>query len=73
VTTTSTPTVSTQREAARRARVAAIRNGAIVRQRLGIRAGYRLLDDGEHQVSIDGRTFTGDTLEQAIRRARRRT
>jgi hypothetical protein len=68
--TTSTPTTDTAREAARRARIDAIRFGATVRQALGQSATHRRLADGRHAVTIDGRTFTGATLDQAIRRAR---
>jgi hypothetical protein len=71
-TTNSKPIVNAEREAARRARVEAIKNSALVWQRLGIRAGYRRTADGRHSITLDGRTFTAGTVEQAISRARRR-
>jgi hypothetical protein len=52
-------------------RIEAIRDAAIVRAALGQRALYRRLDDGRHQVRIDGRLGIGDTLDQAIDAARR--
>jgi len=58
------------------ARVDAIRCGAIVRQRLGQAAQYRLVS-GQHEVSLYDRAagrlrrFTGDSLADAIGRARR--
>jgi hypothetical protein len=64
---TSTPS---DRESARRARVAAITAGALTRQRLGQAATYRRLDSGEHQVSIGGRTTVGATLVDTIDAAR---
>jgi len=68
--TNATPTT-----AARAERIAAIRNGAIVREALGQAARYLLLPDGKHQVSIidrgrrEVRTVAADTLEEAIRQA----
>jgi hypothetical protein len=60
----------TQREAARRLRVEAITNGALVRQALGVRAMYRKLDDGEHEIIVGAQTTVGANLDEAIRRAR---
>jgi TolB-like protein len=54
------------RETARRLRVQNIVNGALVRQRLGIRAGYRLLDDGRHEVRLGSKTWTAARLDEAI-------
>ncbi len=69
-TATAIPTRPAQREAARRARVQLIRDGAIVRQAFGQRATHRLLPDRRHEISIRGRTATGDTLQGAIDQAR---
>ena len=71
---TSTPS---DRESARRARVAAIQAGAVARQALGITATYRELPNGQHQVTARDaasgqvRIGTGGTLSEAIDRARR--
>ncbi len=62
---------SSGREIARRARVAEIRAAALVRQALGQGAIHRLLPDGRHEVTIDGRTAVGDTLDAAIAETRR--
>jgi hypothetical protein len=58
------------REARRRERVAAIQAGGLVHQQLGQTATYHRLDDGQHVVSIGGRTFTSDTLAAAIDQAK---
>jgi hypothetical protein len=58
-------------EVARRARVEAIRSGAITRQALGITATYQKLPDGRHQVKIRGRTAVGKTVQDAIAELRR--
>jgi hypothetical protein len=76
----STPTTTdhqTAREAARRERVDAIRDAAIVREHLGQAASHRRLPDGAHEVSFFDRErgelleFTGATADEAIARARR--
>jgi hypothetical protein len=41
-------------------------NGATVRAALGIAATYRRLDDGQHEVTLGGRTWTAATLPEAI-------
>ena len=62
----------TAKESARRARVDAIRDGAITREHLGQAATHRLLPDGRHEISVydraagELRQFTGETLDQAI-------
>jgi hypothetical protein len=58
-------------ESARRARITAIRDAATVRAALGQAATHRRLDDGRHEIIVSGRTTTADTLDQAIRAARR--
>ncbi len=69
---------STDREAARLARVARvleIRDAAITREALGQAAHHRRLPHGQHEVSFYDRpagvlrTYTGATLEEAIGRA----
>jgi hypothetical protein len=69
--TTTTPDAHASRELARTARVAEIQAGALTRAALGQAATYQHLDDGRHQVTIRGRTCTGNTLDAAIREVRR--
>jgi len=65
------------KEQARLERVAAIRDGAITRQQLGILAQHRRTDDGQHQVwwfdhdASTLRTFDGATLQEAVDKAKR--
>ena len=60
----------------RQARIAAICDGARVREALGQAATHRRLPDGRHEVSLYDRaagrlcTWTGRTLTAAIRRAK---
>ena len=65
----TTPSAA-DREAARRARVQAIRNGAITRAAQGVAASYCKLDSGQHQVSVRGRVAVGATLNAAIAQLR---
>ena len=53
---------------AREARIAAIRNGALVRARLGQAALYRF-DGGRHVVTVRGVVYSGATLAVAIEEA----
>jgi hypothetical protein len=56
---------TTDTEAARQLRVQAIRNGALVRARLGQAAIYRF-DGGRHVVIVCGVVTSGDTPDAAI-------
>jgi hypothetical protein len=58
----STTTTDT---AARHLRIAEIRNGALVRARLGQAAVYRF-EGGRHVVTVGGVATSGDTLDAAI-------
>jgi len=55
---------------ARRDRLAAIRDAAIVARRVGISAMYRRLPDGRHAITHRGQSWEGDTLDEAIAAAR---
>ena len=59
---------TTEREAARRARIESIRFGARVRDRLGQGAHHEIVD-GEHVVTWRGRRFHGATVDEAIKAA----
>jgi len=57
---------------ARRDRLDAIRNSAIVARRVAVSALYRKLPDGRHVITHRGRTWIGDTLAEAITAAKGR-
>ena len=59
---------TTDREAARRARVEAIRFGARVRDRLGQGAHHKIVD-GVHVVTWQGERFIGQTIDEVIKAA----
>ena len=55
--------------ATRRPRIELIQQGASVRHALGQHALHRIVR-GEHQIVVGGVVFTGETLDQAIQRAK---
>lgn len=57
----STATPPTHRE-----RTDAIRDAAIVCRLVGVAAMHRKLPDGKHEITHRGRTWTGDTLDEAV-------
>jgi hypothetical protein len=63
-------TAQRNREIARRARVAEITAAALTRQHLGQAAHHELLADGQHKVTVAGKTTVGATLAEAIDQAR---
>jgi hypothetical protein len=62
--------MTTATTAARRLRIDAIRDAATVRQAIGIRAIHHRLDDGRHQITVDGNTTVAPTVVEAIQAAR---
>ncbi len=60
-----------QTHADRDRRVEDIRAGARVRRNLGQAALYAHLHDGQHEVVLCGRRFTGVALDQVIAEARK--
>ena len=66
---TPPPPLATDRLARRRARVEAIRAGALVRQALGQSALYEHTGD-VHIVTYRGERFVGETIGEAIGEAR---
>ena len=52
---------------ARAARIASIRDAALVRREIGQGAVYRRLATGEHVVTIDGRIIVAHDLQAAIK------
>jgi len=69
-TTTSRTPHANARRLARQARVQAIRDGALVRRKLGQGAIHERLSDGLHVVIYRGRRFTGPAVDAAIQAAR---
>jgi hypothetical protein len=56
--------------AARLARIDAIHDAAMVRQLCGIDAQHHRLPDGDHQIIVGGKVYTGPTLAATIEAAR---
>ena len=54
----------------RRARIDAIRDGALVREQLGQSALHKRLPNGSHQIIVGGRVFRAATLAEVVEAAR---